>query len=113
MPRVIVVGSGIAGLFTALCAHRRGVRDIAIVAHAALEDWARALALDDSESHETANLALVGWAMTEAARRREESRGAHHRLDFPEPRAEWRRHQLFTLSHTRRGVPRISRGRPS
>src|SRR2546425_6119438 len=40
MPRMIVVGSGIAGLFTALCAHRRGVRDITIVTKAALEDSA-------------------------------------------------------------------------
>src|SRR3989442_6736056 len=40
MPRLIVVGSGIAGLFTALCAHRRGVRDITIVTKAALEDSA-------------------------------------------------------------------------
>src|SRR5262245_55064142 len=40
MPRLIVVGSGIAGLFTALCAHRRGLRDIAIVTKAALEDSA-------------------------------------------------------------------------
>ena len=40
MPRMIVVGSGIAGLFTALCAHRRGVRDVAIVTQAALEDGA-------------------------------------------------------------------------
>jgi L-aspartate oxidase len=49
------------------------------------------------ESHETSNLALVGWVMAEAARRREESRGAHHRLDFPEPHDAWRRRQLFTL----------------
>jgi len=30
MPRMIVVGSGIAGLFTALCARRGGVRDVAV-----------------------------------------------------------------------------------
>jgi L-aspartate oxidase len=47
------------------------------------------------ESSETANLALVGWVMAEAALRREESRGAHYRLDFPEPRLAWRRRQLF------------------
>ena len=40
MPRMIIVGSGIAGLFAALCAHRRGVRDVTIVTKAALEDGA-------------------------------------------------------------------------
>jgi len=45
---------------------------------------------DGVESHETANLALVGWVMAEAALRREESRGAHYRIDFPESRRHWR-----------------------
>src|SRR5260370_19967239 len=40
MPRLIVVGSGIAGLFAALAAHRRGVRDVVLVTKAALEDGA-------------------------------------------------------------------------
>jgi L-aspartate oxidase len=57
------------------------------------------------EASETANLALVGWVMAEAALRREESRGAHYRLDFPEPRAAWRRRQLFVLrAHGTRNV---------
>jgi L-aspartate oxidase len=66
-------------------------------ARAALEGWAAAPVGAGLAAHETANLALVGWAMTEAAWRREESRGAHHRLDFPEARASWRRRQLFVL----------------
>ncbi len=66
-------------------------------ARAAPETWAGALPDDDVESHETANLALVGWVMAEAALRREESRGAHYRLDFPEPRREWRRRQVFRI----------------
>jgi L-aspartate oxidase len=73
--------------------HRAGLER----ARAALERWVGAPAGDGVEAHETANLALVGWVMTEAAVRREESRGAHHRLDFPEPRPSWRRRQLFVL----------------
>ena len=38
MRSLIVVGSGIAGLFTALSAHRRGVRDVLIVTKGALEE---------------------------------------------------------------------------
>ena len=75
-------------------------------ARAALRSVAGARPGDGVELHETANLALVGWAMTEAALRREESRGAHHRLDFPEPRASWRRRQSFVLTSLspRRGL---------
>src|SRR2546427_13012000 len=40
MPRLIVVGSGIAGLFAAISAYRRGVRDLVLVTKAALEDGA-------------------------------------------------------------------------
>ena len=39
-----------------------------------------------------ANLALVGRLIVEAALRREESRGAHHRRDHPAPSPAWRRH---------------------
>jgi L-aspartate oxidase len=66
-------------------------------ARAELETWASALPDDGVESHETANLALVGWVMAEAALRREESRGAHYRIDFPESRRQWRRRQLFVV----------------
>ncbi len=66
-------------------------------ARAELETWASALPDGGVESHETANLALVGWVMAEAALRREESRGAHYRIDFPESRRQWRRRQLFVV----------------
>ena len=49
----------------------------------------------DRESHELANLLLAGRLMAEAALMREESRGAHYRTDFPEPRETWRRHITF------------------
>jgi L-aspartate oxidase len=76
-----------------LLRHRTGLDE----ARAALEAWAVAGPDDSVESLETANQALVGWVMAVAALRREESRGAHYRIDFPEPRREWRRRQVFTL----------------
>jgi L-aspartate oxidase len=39
----------------------------------------------DAAGHELRNLVAVGWALTTAALAREESRGTHTRLDFPEP----------------------------
>ena len=81
MPRMIVVGSGIAGLFSAICAHRRGVRNITIVTKAALEDGAT-------------RYAQGGIAAAVGA---DDSWELHHRLDFPEPRAAWRRRQSFVL----------------
>jgi L-aspartate oxidase len=65
---------------------------------ARLAGWAAAPSGEGLEARETANLALVGWVMAEAARRREESRGAHHRLDFPKPRSAWRKRQRFVLA---------------
>ena len=73
----------------------------------ALEQWAGAPPGAGIEARETANLALVGWAMSEAALRRDESRGAHHRLDFPEPRPAWRRRQLFVLPSFASGVGEV------
>jgi L-aspartate oxidase len=61
-----------------------------------LAAWELALGeSSDRPSQELANLALVGRLVTEAALEREESRGAHYRRDFPEPRPEWLRHIVF------------------
>ena len=61
-----------------------------------LSAWRAALPEpNDRPSHELANLLLVGRLMSEAALIREESRGAHYRTDFPEPREAWRRHITF------------------
>jgi L-aspartate oxidase len=49
----------------------------------------------DRPSHELANMLLAGRLMAEGALVREESRGAHYRTDYPEPRDEWRRHITF------------------
>lgn len=47
---------------------------------------------------ETRNLILVARLVAIAALRREESRGAHYRDDYPLPRPEWRRQQLLTAT---------------
>mgnify|MGYP005843156767 CR=1 FL=1 len=44
---------------------------------------------------ELANMVLVGRLMCEAALLREESRGAHYRVDFPAESPAWKRHIVF------------------
>ncbi|MCH8201425.1 MAG: hypothetical protein IIB85_05855, partial [Chloroflexi bacterium] len=44
---------------------------------------------------EVTDLLTCSRLVTEAALSREESRGAHYRDDFPEPREDWRRHLVF------------------
>ncbi|MEX0786364.1 MAG: L-aspartate oxidase, partial [Dehalococcoidia bacterium] len=62
-------------------------------ASATLSAWdATARPPADRPSYELANLLLCGRLAAEAGLLREESRGAHYRTDFPEPREEWRRH---------------------
>ena len=46
---------------------------------------------------EARNLILVARLIAISALRREESRGAHYRDDYPVPRPEWRRHQSLTV----------------
>ena len=46
----------------------------------------------DAASWRVASLLTVGRLIVRAALRREESRGGHHRLDFPSPDERWRRH---------------------
>lgn len=50
----------------------------------------------DRPSYELNNLVLTGRLVTEAARHREESRGAHFRSDFPQSSPQWQRHIVFT-----------------
>ncbi|MCI0890576.1 MAG: L-aspartate oxidase, partial [Chloroflexi bacterium] len=49
----------------------------------------------DRPAHELANLITCGRLTATAALMREESRGAHYRSDFPEPRDSWQRHLVF------------------
>jgi L-aspartate oxidase len=63
---------------------------------AAACDAALAVAPGDSVAHhELRNLATVGRVAVEAARRREESRGAHHRNDFPTRSADFAHRIVF------------------
>ena len=65
-------------------------------ARATLAAWeAVAPAGNDRPTHELSNLLLCGRLVTEGALRRQESRGAHFRRDFSEPREDWRRHIVF------------------
>lgn len=47
------------------------------------------------EDHELRSIVTCGRLAATAALLREESRGAHYRRDFPEPREAWRRHLVF------------------
>jgi L-aspartate oxidase len=74
------------------------VRDGASLGRAAsvLAAWQSALATPtDRPSQELADLLTCCRLVTEAALAREESRGAHYRDDFPEPREGWRRHLVY------------------
>jgi L-aspartate oxidase len=63
---------------------------------ATLSAWEAALPpANDRPGRELADLVLCGRLVADAALRREESRGAHFRSDFPEPREEWRRHIVY------------------
>ena len=47
------------------------------------------------DEHELRSFITCGRLAASAALLREESRGAHYRRDFPEPREAWRRHLVF------------------
>ncbi|MEM7683026.1 MAG: L-aspartate oxidase, partial [Planctomycetota bacterium] len=50
---------------------------------------------DDAQGWEVQNLLTVGALITRAAHWRQESRGVHHRDDFPEPRDDFRLHDRW------------------
>ena len=61
-----------------------------------LDAWAAAMAAPtDRAGYELRAVLTCGRLAANAALAREESRGAHYRVDFPETRDEWRRHLVF------------------
>ncbi|MCH8815439.1 MAG: FAD-binding protein, partial [Chloroflexi bacterium] len=74
------------------------IRDTESLSHARtiLSAWhATSPERTDRPTQELADLLLCARLVTEAALMRKESRGAHHRADFPEPLEDWRRHLVF------------------
>ncbi|MGE3960875.1 MAG: L-aspartate oxidase [Dehalococcoidia bacterium] len=64
-----------------------------------LRRWASAVPQpEDREGYELRSILTCARLATEAAIRREESRGAHFRTDHPWPREQWRRHIVFRRS---------------
>jgi L-aspartate oxidase len=79
-------------------------RDVGIVrdgesltrAKVALSAWAaRAVDVGNRDDRELSDMLTCARLVTEAALAREESRGAHYRRDWPEPREEWRRRLVW------------------
>jgi L-aspartate oxidase len=61
-----------------------------------LSAWEKCLEeATDRPSYELNNLVLTARLMTEAALIREESRGAHYRVDFPQSSSDWFKHITF------------------
>ena len=61
-----------------------------------LARWHAALPrAEDRAGHELRSLLTCARLATEAALLREESRGAHYRIDHPEPHEGWRRHLVW------------------
>ena len=59
-------------------------------------DAARSVLTGSGPADETNAPALVAWLLAAAARRREESRGGHFRVDFPRTVDAWAVHQVVT-----------------
>jgi len=73
--------------------NREGLTEAAQV----LAAWQKTLPPpSDRASHELTNMAITGRLMSEAALVREESRGAHFRVDFPQKSPVWQHHIVYT-----------------
>jgi L-aspartate oxidase len=59
-------------------------------------DAARSVLAGSGPTDDTNAPALIAWLLAAAARRREESRGGHFRVDFPRTVDAWAVHQVVT-----------------
>ena len=63
-----------------------------------LNAWERTMPeATDLASHTLSNLLTVARLMVEGALKRQESRGAHYRMDFPETSESWQKHIILSL----------------
>jgi L-aspartate oxidase len=54
-----------------------------------------------------ANMILIGRLMSTAADERRESRGGHHRSDFPNTDPRWRRHIVLSKAEAARSAREV------
>jgi len=57
--------------------------------------WDKVGIMTDKESYEIRSMIMTARMIVEAAITREESRGAHYRMDFPKPSDLWQKHIVF------------------
>jgi len=79
--------------------------------HRALKEFDQIAAGNISTS--SANFVTLAKLVATAALWREESRGAHFRTDFPQPRDDWRVHSVQLLGSAVRSVRSISGAEPA
>lgn len=85
------------------------LRDVAQM----LDFWARYTLdkiFDEPEGWETQNMLLVGGLVARSAIWREESRGCHTRDDFPEPRDDFKVHDLWQRGASEARTVRVDEG---
>jgi L-aspartate oxidase len=77
-------------------------------AQTALTTWLAAMPEPRSASeHQLANMMLIGRLMVTAADERRESRGGHHRSDFPNTDPKWRRHIILSKAEAARSAREV------
>jgi L-aspartate oxidase len=79
------------------CGITRSGEGLRITRHLLSKVELKPAAQANRQSHELRNIHTVALLIARCALAREESRGAHYRLDFPEPKAEFQKHSGVSL----------------